>query len=385
MDATITQEIAQEVKERFGMFIEKEINPGVIERDTKNQSVPKELYRQACQIGMTLYPLSPELGGDGASKMSWGMMLEQVGYLCEDLSFPSVVSLHTAMIKTLYQSNRQDIFERYVQPMIRGDITGAFAYTDGADPFSFKTCARKTEGGYIISGAKHYTTGGDIADVFMTYVRDTSSDDLQVFLIEKNDPGVKVEPLALSGYRSAGVSRVYLNDVFVPESRLLVKADGLTHIQFFLNSRRVILICPLIGRMQAIFERCIGTLNQSIRYGKPLTAMQGVQAQIGKMYKLIETSRAIVYRALARESSGMADELWDEISSLAKFYTTDSAIELVLIAQRLLGGDGQLEANHYGRYLRDFCSFIPGGGTQESINVDLGVMAISKFEMFGQQ
>lgn len=383
MNRTLAKKIAAEVDSRFGNFIRKRINPGVLERDANGTCISEDIFAEACRLGMTPYPVTQELGGGGADQLSWGMMLDRVGYLCQDLSFPFVISLRGSVMRMIYKSKRQDLIERYLKPMIAGKRAPAFAYTDGADPFSFNTCVRETQGGYILSGKKLFTTGGYNADTFMTYARHKtdSFDDLKVFLVEKEFPGVEIVPLPMAGWRAAGISTVHFHDVFLPHDSVMVAADGLSHVQEFLNARRSILVSPVLGRMEAILEDCVKSLSHSIRYNRPLTAMQSVQAEIGKMYKLLETSRSIVYQSLEAEAAGQVDPLWEPITSLAKSYATDSAIELVLIAQRLLGGAGQLKTNHYERYLRDFCGLIPGGGAQGTLDVDLGVAIISKYDM----
>lgn len=292
------------------------------------------------------------------------------------------MSLRAGLIKTIYQSGRSDLIDRYVIPMVAGVRAPAFAYTDGTDPFSFKTTAKKTQQGYVLSGEKLYVTGGETADTYMVYARadNANQEDLQVFLVEREDAGVQVTPSDISGLRSAGISQISLRDVVLPENRILVSADALSHVQQFLNERRSFLVCPILGRMQAIMEDCIGELDQKIRYGNSLTAMQNVQAQIGRMYQMIETSRSTLYRALEHQSTNQYDLYWDSLGSIAKSFTVDQAIDLVHIAQRLLGGDGYLRNKHYERYLRDFCGYIPGGGSQDTLTVDLGINAITHYE-----
>lgn len=371
------------VRRRFGTFIEERVNPGVQERDASGRSLTSAVFREACEIGLTSYGLPTEIGGEGNNALAWGKVLEQIGYLCQDSSLPLVVSLRAGLIKTIYRCERQDINDRYVIPMVAGARAPAFAYTDGTDPFSFKTTAKKVQQGYCLSGEKLYVTGGETADTFMVYARsDTGNqDDLQVFLVEREDHGVIVTPSDISGLRTAGISQISLRDVILRENRLLVPADGLSHVQQFLNERRAFLVCPILGRMQAIMEDCIDELDRKIRYGNTLTAMQHVQAQVGRMFQIVETSRATLYRALDQISTNHYDVYWDPLGSIAKSFVVDQAVDLVHIAQRLLGGDGYLRSKHYERYLRDFCGYIPGGGSQDTLTVDLGINAITNYEV----
>jgi len=367
------------VEDRFGAFIRDMVNPGVLERDESAQSLPREVFREACRLGMTGFGLPEDIAGAGRDVVSWGRLLEAVGYLCTDSCLPFVVSLRASVIKAIHRSGCDDLLDRYVVPMVYGTRAPAFAYTDGTDAFSFRTTATRTSDGYVLEGEKLFVTGGATADTFMVYARAAGSppSDLQVFLVERDDPGVEVCPVSLSGLRSAGISHLRLNRVRVGDRRALATADGLSHVQRFLNERRIYLACPVLGRMQAVLEDCIADLSAKVRYGNSVTAMQNVQAQIGRMVVCVETARATLYRALEHQASPSFDPYWDALGCVAKSYVVDQAIALVQIAQRLLGGDGYLKARHYERYLRDFCGYIPGGGSQDTLTVDLGVHAIS--------
>ncbi len=376
--SVLAPDMATYVEQRFGDFIRQKINPGVLERDAAGTSIPGPLFREACMLGMTTFGLPEEIGGKGRDVVTWGRLLEQVGYLSQDSCLPFVVSLRASVIKTIHSSGRDDLIDRYAIPMVYGVRAPAFAYTDGTDAFSFNTKASKVAGGYVLEGQKLFVTGGATADVFMVYARsaESSSNDLQVILVERGDEGVTVEDVPLSGLRSAGISQVRLDRVFVPEMRVLAASDGLSHAQRFLNERRVYLACPVLGRMQAILEDCIAELQEKPRYGSPLTAMQNVQAQLGRMVIAVESARAVLYRALDRQASAAFDPFWDPIGCVAKSYVIDQAIALAQMAQRLLGGDGYLRSKHFERYLRDFNGYIPGGGSQDTLTVDLGVNAI---------
>ena len=378
-----TTDIANLAEQRFGEFIRLSVNADVLNRDKTGESIPAEIFHQACVAGMTSFGLPKEIGGAGNSPLLWGQLLEQIGYLSMDSGFPLVVSLRAGLINTFFRSNREDIIDRFVKPMVFGLRAPAFAYTDGTDPFSFKTFAQEVDGGFLLNGEKLYVTGGATADTFMVYARSRQRDydDLKVFIVERSDPGFSVISSDLSGLRSAGISSLHLKNVFVPNDRVLVAQDGLSHVQRFLNERRVFLVCPLLGRMQAIMEDCIAELDSKQRYGNSITAMQHVQAQVGKMFHLVEVSRAVLYRALQRQSTPQFDTYWDPIGSVAKVTVIENGIELIHIAQKLLGGDGYLRSKHYERYLRDFCGYIPGGGSQETLLVDLGINAVTSYEL----
>jgi alkylation response protein AidB-like acyl-CoA dehydrogenase len=368
-------DIAQEARMQFGPFLESDVNPGAVERDDTGTCFPRDLFKDLAAEGLLGYFMPKELGGGGQDALHWGITLEQVGYVCDDGSLPLVLGLCASVCRTIYDSGRSDLIDEFARPMVTGDRMGAFAYSDGADAFHFKSTARRQGQEWLLNGEKMLVTGGAIADVFMTYLR-SEENDLMVFLIDRSDPGVEVTPIEVTGMRAAGLATLRLNNVMLPDWRLMVDADGLSHAQRFLNNRRVLLACGPLGRMQAIYENCVDELRQIVRYGKPLTQMPNVQVTLGRMFVAIETGRAICYRALQRIVDGLADPLFDPVVSAAKYYITDSSVNLVPTVMRVLGGGGYLKSRRYERYMRDFCGMLAGGGAQDIIEVDLGMRAV---------
>lgn len=316
------------MRSRFARFIEEHINPGTVARDEVGSPIPREYLQMAAELGLLGYAMPTEVGGGGGDPLRWGQF-------------------------------------------------GAFAYTDGADPFSFETVARKVPGGYVLDGEKKIITGGANADVFLTYAR-SEADDLLVFIVEREDPGAEVTPLEVTGFRAAGLSSLRLTEVRIPAERVLVEADGISHAQRFLNRQSCYFVCGPMGRMQAIFESCIRQLGETVRYQRPLTELQNVQSAIGRMYVAIANARLMLHHALGLIAQGQSDPIWDPISWTAKYQVTESALEVVLTAMRLLGTKGVFKAEPYERYLRDISGMLAGGNPQDTLLVDLGIAATSR-------
>jgi alkylation response protein AidB-like acyl-CoA dehydrogenase len=366
-------------QERFGEFIREWVNPGVADRDRSATPVDNEVFRRAAELGLLAYSLPPELGGSGANTLEWGLVLEELGYLCEDGSFPYFLSVRATVAATLYESGRPDIIDRYARPMVRGERFGAFAFTDGTDPFSFRTLAKPCDDGtFVLDGEKQFTTGGLTADCYLVYARDARTNDILVFLIERDDAGVSVAPLDLHGCRTAGLCTLRLEQVPVPRERILVAADGLSHAQRFLNRRRILLACGPVGRMRAMLEACVNHLDSSIRYGRPLTEMQAVQASIGRMTASVQACRAVLHTALARQDSDDYDPLWDAEITAAKYFITEQVNAFCSDLFRLTGGYGYTNAAAFGRFQRDVTGLFAGAGAQGTLEVDLGIMTIER-------
>lgn len=372
-------EIGRETQRRFGAFIREQVDPGVIERDAAGECFDREMLRRSAELGLSSYSMPRELGGGGADAFAWGVMLEEIGYLCEDGSFPLVLSLYAAVANAIHRSASPALVERYVVPMVRGRCFGSFAYTEGADAFSFRSTAVRRGDRWILDGHKLMVTGGTRADVFMTYVR-RENGDLAVFLVDRDDPGVSVEPLEVAGLRAAGLACVRMSSVALPDERMLVPADGISHAQLFLNDRRGLLVCGPLGRMRAILEKVAGFVARTERYGRPLADLPSVQASLGRMFVAVQTARAMAHQALGGMRRADRNPIFDAQMGATKYFVVEQAIAVGTAAMRLVGGSAYLRDEHYERYLRDFYGGIAGGGAQDILEVNLGAYVSSMVE-----
>ena len=363
------------LKARMAAFVGSRVNPGAIERDHQALTIPRDIMLESARAGILSASFPAHLGGAGLDSPSYGLFLEELGRVSEDFSFVMLASLFPAVSKTILETADASMIDRYIRPAVHGECLASFAYTEGADPFSFRTACVKDCDGYVITGEKYYVMGGMLADIFIVYVRDQNND-LLPFIIERQDPGVEVIPLTnMSGLRAVGLAKLTLKSVRIPESRLVVSSDGLSHVQRFLNLRRISAMCGLVGRMQAILDDLMANLNSTIRYGEPVSVMPNVQAVLGKMYVSIETSRSMLYRSLHRVHGNDFDPHWDPILAATKYWIVDQANQLMLNVYRLAGGKGYIHDQHYGRFQRDFAGLIPTVGAQDVLEVDLGVWA----------
>jgi len=379
LGATATPEqVCGWVRANLADHLAGSVNPGAAGRDRDEQPLPAAAFQRAAELGLFGYLLPHELGGSGGDRRTFGLLLEQLGYFCDEIEYGSLLSLYADIPTVVAEAGRPELIERYVLPMSQGRCFGTFAYTERTDPFDLHCRVTRTTGGYVLDGEKCLQTGGHLAHVFLTYVRN-EQDDLQVFLVERTDPGVLVEPVATTGFRAAGLTRLTLRQVTLPSDRLLVRVDGLSHAQRFLNHRRLFVVCPMVGRMKALIESCAAHLSGVVRYGRPLTQQQAVQAKLGRMLIRYEGARALLHDALARWA-GVHNPLHEPVVSAAKYTIVENAIAVAMDAVGLAGWLGYSRELPYERYLRGFMAGIAGQTAQDVLELLLGDEVVARAE-----
>jgi alkylation response protein AidB-like acyl-CoA dehydrogenase len=364
----------------WGEFLDDEVSPGAAERDAAARPIERELLQRAAAKGILAASLPSGLGGGGLQTSEWGTALEAIGYRCDDGSFSLLVSLYAGVANAVAGSGRDDLIDRYIGPFISGDCLLSFAYTENADPFSFASTLRDDGQEIVVNAEKRMITGGQQADGFVVYARDERTGDLGVVIVERDDPGVRVEPVSVMGVRAAGLARLEVSDARVPAWRALQRGGGLTHVQRFLNRRRILLCCAPLGRMGRLLEGVIDDVTGRIRHGRRVADLQNVQATIGRMHVQLAVARQTVYSALEAAQAASPDDTWTPAIAVAKYTVTESALSIVQSALRITGGNGYTAEGRIERDVRDFHGLLAGAGAQDILEVDLGANAISARE-----
>ncbi|MGY0232185.1 acyl-CoA dehydrogenase family protein [Longispora urticae] len=369
-------EVAELVSERWGALL-AEIGSTVVERDDARQPPPPRLLAKTGSTGLRSLSLPRVAGGEDVEPLIWGMVLEQVGYRCQDSALALILNHQIDIARLICESGRSDLIDTYAVPIARGRYGAGIAYSEDADAYSFRTVLHRKGDGYVLNGHKSYITGGLISDVFLTYALDESGD-MIACLVERDDPGVTVTASEPMGMRTAGAASVTFDDVPLPAGRILEARDGLTHAQRFLGLQRLWIACAPLGRAQALLEDCAAHLAASVRYGEPVAELKNVQASLGRMYVAVESARVMLYHALGRVGDGHAEPIFDPVVSAAKYFAVEQIRFVLERALAVLGGHGYYGTTHLGRYMRDYAGLTLAAGTQDILEVNLGAGVVAR-------
>jgi alkylation response protein AidB-like acyl-CoA dehydrogenase len=296
-----------------------------------------------------------------------------------------LLSYRETAINLVHHSGLQGrpyLIERYAKPAVRGEAFIGWLYTEEKDALDFETTVIKRGDRYILNGHKTASTGGMSCTSWIVYAATEDGTDTMAFMVEREDPGVVVNPLRSLGLRSIGLADLTFQDVELTEDRIVAPSDGLSHGQIFINERRVTAAAWLPGRMRALIEKVIEDTGPKVRYNRKLSEFDTFEAGIGRMHMAVERARSMAYRVFERTEAGRETKayLHDPIVSIGKYLSTEAAIEVADIAQRLTGGHGFFEPYGIDRYLRDFYGLVPIVGGQIAIETQIGARVIWQYE-----
>jgi acyl-CoA dehydrogenase len=248
--------------------------------------------------------------------------------------------------------------ERFVKPLVRGEITAAFALTEpnagsGAD---IRTSARKEGDSLILNGEKWLITFGDTADYLMLYARMEGTRGYEgtiALLVPRTAEGVEIVPMPPTlGLTGTGHARIILKEARVPLDHLLGEVgQGLASaLNGFLDPSRVCVGMTCVGLAQRAFDLAVARSRERVTFGKPLSERQIVQTWIAEMATDIEAARQLVLYAGRLQDVGA---LTPPPASMAKLYALEMLQRVTDKAQQIWGGIGYFKGYEIERIYRD--------------------------------
>jgi acyl-CoA dehydrogenase len=342
-----------ETLERVRAFMEKHVYPNEAALDRENdaaQSLAEQLRERARAEGLWAPHIGPEAGGSGQGFLAYAYLNEAIGrslwgqlvFGCQAPDAGNAEILH--MFGTVEQK------ERWLQPLVAGDIRSFFSMTErdvsGADPTALRTRAVRDGDDWVIDGHKWFSSGADGA-AFGIVMAVTDPDApphrrMSQIIVPAETPGFEiVRPIPILGHEGRGWTthcEVRYTDVRVPvENTLGEPGDGFRIAQKRLGPGRIHHVMRWLGQMQRAFELLCRRALEREAFGGPLAEKQTVQNWIADSAAEIQACRLLTLDAAHKIDGG--DEARVEVS-LIKFYAARVLNEVIDRAIQVHGALG---------------------------------------------
>ncbi|MFO0068717.1 MAG: acyl-CoA dehydrogenase family protein, partial [Alphaproteobacteria bacterium] len=237
--------------------------------------------------------------------------------------------------------------------------------------------AVKVAGGFKLSGSKTWITNSPIADIFIIWAK--LDDKIRGFIVERGDKGNITTP-KIEGklsLRASVTGMIMLDDVFVPEERLL-NVSGLKGPFSCLNKARYGIAWGTLGAAEHCYEIARNYTLERIQFDKPLAANQLIQKKLADMM----TEIALGLQAVLRVGRLLDADNWTpDIISLIKRNSCGKALEIARTSRDMLGGNGISDEYHVMRHMLNLEAVNTYEGTHDIHALILG-RAITGLQAF---
>ena len=167
-----------------------------------------------------------------------------------------------------------------------------------------------------------------------------------------NTRGITVSPpIPKMGQRCSNTVGIHFDNVRVPKEQMIAEpGKGFVLAMQTFSRTRPIIGAFAVGAARSAMEYAIDYAKKRRAFGMPLSHFQAIQFKLAEMYQKVETSRLLTWKA-AWEADQNRDPTLE--ASIAKFYATEAAIEVVNEALQILGGYGYTRMFPLEKLLRD--------------------------------
>ena len=349
-------------------FSRKVVAPTAAERD-ETKKFPAENIKKMGELGLMGMMVPFEYEGSGADTVSYVLALSEIAYSCASTAV--VMSVHNSIVcESIYRLGTAMQKEKFLKPLSRGDIIGAFAMTEphaGSDPVGQSTTAVRKGDAYIINGTKRFITSGRNAGlVIVTAITDETQrhHGISAFIVEKDTPGFIVgNEEDKMGLRASDTTDLIFNDCIVPAENILGnEGDGFKIAMKALDGGRIGIAAQSLGVAQAAFDAAVKYAKKREQFGQPISKFQGLRWMIADMATEIEAARQLMLSAAAMKDRG---EKIIAQASMAKLFASEMVNRVTAKALQIHGGYGFIKDYPVERFYRDARVFTIYEGTSE--------------------
>ncbi len=360
MDFAISEKM-KTILEMVNEFVDRELIP--MEQEMASLSfkemlpILKEKQKKVRQMELWAPNFPKDCGGLGLSLVDHGLLSEALGrtplghyvFWCQAPDAGNVEILHL--------HGTEDQKEKFLKPLVAGDIRSCFSMTEvdmpGSNPVMLETTAVKDGDDYIINGHKWYTSSADGANfaIVMAVTNPEAPDYMQasMIIVPTDTPGfnlvrnIPVMGHAGDNYFSHG--EILYQSCRVPQSNLLgPEGHGFIIAQERLGPGRIHHCMRWLGICQRSFELMCRRANSRkiTRDGKPLASRQIIQAWVSESAAEIQAARLMTLHAAWQIDNEGTKAARDQISMI-KFVVANTMQRVVDRALQVHGGLGMTD------------------------------------------
>lgn len=337
-------------------FAERELLPGVIERDEKSE-FPAEQIKKLAELGFLGIMTDPKYDGAGMDTISYVLAMEELSKV--ESSVGVVMSVTNSLVEWgLETYGNEEQKQKYLKPLARGEKIGAFLLSEpeaGSDATSQRTTAEDKGDYYLLNGTKNWITNANCASTYLVIAQtnpEKKHKGINALIVEKDWPGISLGPHENKmGMRSSDTHSVMFTDVKVPKAnRIGDDGFGFTFAMKTLDGGRIGIASQALGIASGAFERAVKYAKERKAFGTEICNHQAIAFKISDMAVKIENARNLCLKAAWLKDQHLP---YGIASAMAKQYCADIAMEVTTEAVQIHGGYGYVKEYHVERLMRE--------------------------------
>ncbi len=377
-----------ELRRMLKQFVTEEMPAEKVRQWDKEHRFPPELFAKLAETGVCGITIAPEYGGQGPDLVAAVAIIEE---LCRGGAFAAGPFIHSAFYGGMNISENGSEAQKahYLPRLARGEHLFAYGLSEpdvGGDLASVRCRADRTDDGrLIVNGFKRWCTGAEFADTIYCLVRTGAESarhrNLSFVLIPTDVPGITIHPIEHGNLRYTLSSDVILEDVELSSDQVVGGEEGWNEGWGMLAGRaldveRLEITAVTFGIAQAAVEEAWTYSQDRKQFGRPISGHQAVRHRLVEARTRLEACRHMLYHAAWLADTGRPCSVE---SAMAKLFVADTAVEIGLACQRVMGAYGLSEGHDMERHVRDLIGMpIVGGSSDMQKNNIAGLLGLAR-------
>lgn len=364
-------------------FSDKRIAPGAREWD-ESQHFPKDVLREAAEMGMGAIYVSEDVGGSGMRRLDGVRIFEQLARGCPSVA--AYLSIHNMCVWMIDEFGTDEQRREWIPQLASLEKFSSYCLTEpgaGSDAAALRTRAVKEGEGpdaeYVLTGTKQFISGGGQSDVYLVMARtgEAGPKGISAFLVPADSEGLSFGPDERKmGWNAQPTAQVIMEGVRVPAANLIGGADsggeglGFTIAMRGLNGGRINIAACSLGGAREAYSRAVAHVRDREAFGGALIDEPTIRFTLAELATELEASRLMLWRAAAALDAQEPDHV--ELCAMAKLFVTDRCSDIADRALQLFGGYGYLSEYGIEKIVRDLRVHRILEGTNEIMRVVVG-------------
>lgn len=351
--------------------VETQIDMAALREADERKAFPQQLWDVLTESGLNALVVPREYGGAGAGFMEQVIVEEELARGLGGLANVWSITTHTALVISRHGSAQQR--EEILPKIAAGKHRIALSYTEpggGTDVLgALETTARREDGGWLINGAKVFTTMAEDSHQFIVLARTSAgarkNQGLTVFLLDRDTPGITWTRMSTLGQATIGTFNVYYGDVRASDAEVVGQPEeGWACLAESINHERVMVAAMCTGTIKGVIDRVVPYAKEREAFGRKIGEFQAIQHFIADMEVSYQASRLLTYRAAAMAERGGR---FDVEAAAAKLFASEACSKAADNGIQILGGYGYVKDYDIERFWRDTRIMRIGPVTNEMI------------------
>ena len=360
------------VQDAVRQYVQAEIAPQAAAWD-KSHQFPAAQLKGLAALGCYGVAVPTEWDGAGLDYLALALILEEIG--AGDGATSTVVSVNNCPVCSILMAfGNDDQKQRFLKPLARGDMLGAFCLTEpqvGSEAGGLKTTAVLDGDHYVLNGVKQFITSGkngDVAIVMAVTDKAAGKRGISAFLVPTTTPGYTVARVEdKMGQHASDTAQIVFEGCRVPvENRIGDEGQGLKIALSGLEGGRIGIASQSLGMARAAFDCALAYSKQRKAFGVAIFEHQAIQFKLAEMAMKIEAARQLIWHAASLKDAGRPCL---KEAAMAKLMASEMAEAVCSGAIQVLGGYGYLSDFPVERIYRDVrvCQIYEGTSEVQKI------------------